>query len=62
MADGLLGGLGLVLLALAHQRADLLGKRVALGLQRLLLGDDGAALVKVCELLRAKEAWRFFIA
>ena len=48
---GLLG-LGLLLLALAHQLADLLGGAVAGRLERLDLGDDGAALlVKLKELL-----------
>ena len=40
-----LGGLGLVLLALAHELPDLLGDGVALGLELLDLGDDGAALL-----------------
>ena len=44
-AHGLLGGLGLVLLALLHQGADLLGLGVARGLELLDLGDDGTALV-----------------
>lgn len=52
---GLLGGVGLVGLALAHERADLLRKLVALGLQGLLLGDDLAALhIKGGELLRVE--------
>ena len=52
LAHLLLGGLGLVLLALAHERADLLGDAVALGLQGLLLGNQLAALnVKGGELL-----------
>ena len=55
LADGLLGGVGLVGLALAHERADLLRKLVALGLQGLLLGDDLAALhIKGGELLRVE--------
>ena len=52
LADGLLGGLGLVLLALLHEGADLLGLGVARGLELLDLADDGAALViKLEELL-----------
>ena len=41
LADALLGGLGLVLLAGGHHLADALGRGVALGLQSLLLGDGG---------------------
>ena len=49
-AHALLGGLGLVLLAGAHHLADLLGERVALGLERLLPLDGLAAgLVKLGE-------------
>ena len=44
-AHGLLGGLCLVLLALLHQGADLLGLGVARSLELLDLGDDGTALV-----------------
>ena len=44
-AHGLLGGLGLVLLALLHQSANLLGLGVTRGLKFLDLGDDGTALV-----------------
>ena len=44
-AHGLLGGLGLVLLALLHQGTDLLGLGVTRGLELLDLGDDGTALV-----------------
>ena len=44
-AHGLLGGLGLVLLALLHQDANLLGLGVTRGLELLDLGDDGTALV-----------------
>ena len=44
-AHGLLGGLGLVLLALLHQGANLLGLGVTRGLELLDLGDDGTALV-----------------
>ena len=44
-AHGLLGGLGLVLLALLHQGADLLGLGITRGLELLDLGDDGTALV-----------------
>ena len=44
-AHGLLGGLGLVLLALLHQGADLLGLGVARSLKFLDLGDDGTTLV-----------------
>ena len=40
--DALLGGLGLVLLALAHHLADGLRRSVALLLQRLFLHDGGA--------------------
>ena len=41
--DGLgLGGLGRVLLGLAHQHADLLGELVAVGAQRVRLGDGRA--------------------
>ena len=43
LAHALLRGLGLVLLALAHERADLLGERVALCLQGFLFGDGGFA-------------------
>lgn len=43
LADALLGGLGLVLLAGGHHLTDALGRGVALGLQSLLLGDGGAA-------------------
>ena len=39
-----LGGLGRVLLGLAHQRADLLGQLVAVGAQAVALADDGAVL------------------
>ena len=47
-----LGGLGLVLLALAHELPNLLGDGVALGLELLDLSDDGATLlVKLEELL-----------
>lgn len=42
---GLLGGLGLVLLAFLHQGANLLGLGVARSLELLDLGDDGATLV-----------------
>ena len=53
LAHRLLGGVGFVGLALAHERADLLRKLVALGLQGLFLGDDLAALhIKGGELLR----------
>ncbi len=44
-AHGLFGGLGLVLLALLHQGADLLGLGIARGLKFLDLGDDGTTLV-----------------
>ncbi len=44
-AHGLLGGLGLVLLALPHQGADLLGLGIARSLELLDLGDDGTTLV-----------------
>ena len=44
-AHGLLGGLGLVLLALLHQGADLLGLGITRSLELLDLGDDGTALV-----------------
>ena len=44
-AHGLLGSLGLVLLALLHQGADLLGLGVTRGLELLDLGDDGTTLV-----------------
>ena len=53
LAHLLLGGLGLVLLALAHEGADLLGDTVALGLEGLFLGDDLATLhIEGSELLR----------
>ena len=42
-AHALLGGFGLVLLAGGHHLADRLRRGVALGLQRLLLRDGGAA-------------------
>ena len=52
LANGLLGRLGLVLLALLHKGADLLGLGVARGLELLDLGDDGAAgIVQLEELL-----------
>ena len=44
-AHGLLGGLGLVLLALLHQGADLLGLGITRGLELLDLGDDGTTLI-----------------
>ena len=44
-AHGLLGSLGLVLLALLHQGADLLGLGITRSLELLDLGDDGTALV-----------------
>ena len=44
-AHGLFGGLGLVLLALLHQGADLLGLGIARGLKFLNLSDDGTTLV-----------------
>ena len=44
-ADALLGGLGLVLFALAHHLADGLRCGVALLLQRLFLHDGGAAVL-----------------
>ena len=53
LAHRLLGGVGFVGLALAHERADLFRQLVALGLQGLFLGDDLAALhIKGGELLR----------
>ena len=42
---GFLGGLGLVLLALLHQGADLLGLGITRGLELLDLGDDGTTLI-----------------
>ena len=45
LANGVLGSLGLVALALLHEDADLLGLGVAGGLQILDLCDDGAALL-----------------
>jgi hypothetical protein len=48
-----LGGLGLVLLAVLHEKADLLGHGVAVGLELLDLGDDGAALLVELEELLA---------
>ena len=58
-AHGLLGGLGLVLLALLHQGADLLGLGIARGLKFLNLGDDGTTLVvELKELLAIPSVWR----
>ena len=45
LAHGFLGRLGLVALAHAHERTDLLGLGVARGLQLLDLGDHGATLI-----------------
>ena len=45
LADGLLGSLGLVLLALLHESADLLGLSVAGGLKVFDLADDGTTLI-----------------
>ncbi len=62
-AHGLLGGLGLVLLALLHQGADLLGLGVARSLELLDLGDDGTALVvELKELLAIQDVWRLAMA
>ena len=56
LADGLLGSLGLVLLALLHEGANLLGLGVARGLELLDLADDGTALVVELEELLAVPA------
>ena len=45
LAHGLLGGLGLLALALLHERTDLFGLGVARGLELLDLRDDGATLL-----------------
>ena len=45
LADGLLRRLGLLALALAHERADVLGLGVARCLELLDLGDHGTALL-----------------
>ena len=48
-----LGGLGLVLLAVLHKKANLLGDGVAVGLELLDLGDDRATLLVQLEELLA---------
>ena len=45
LTHGLLGSLGLLALALLHERADLLGLGVTRGLELLDLRDDGATLL-----------------
>ena len=45
LANALLGGLGLVLLAFAHHLADRLRRRIALSGKLLFLRDGGAALL-----------------
>ena len=50
LAHTLFRGLGFVLFALAHERADLLGKRIALCLQGLFFRDGGLARrIQLCE-------------
>ncbi len=54
-----LGCLGLVLFALAHERADLLAQRVALALQLFGTGLDGLAFgLQGAELVRVQEGLR----
>ena len=58
-AHGLLGGLGLVLLALLHQGADLLGLGIARSLELLDLGDDGTSSKNFS---RSQDVWRLAMA